>query len=159
MTKKPPELVYPVKTGKIEIPTIDNIERPWFDTDLVENVHIVNLSMGDNHHSRNAAPEIEKCVDFYCPFPLSEFCLGEERWTQVDGGGVQSIHGMIQYYSKGILDIKLPCPSDENLCKICIDTPIPNLVDFLRVATMASATHDRPLKKLLCCRSAHNVIT
>ena len=117
-----------MKTGEIEIPAVDHIERPWFYRDLIEDVHIVYLSMGDHHHYRNTAPEVQKGVEFDSPFVFSEYCPREERQTEIDGGGVQSIHRLLELQAERIVDIQLPGSSNKDLGKVGIDTPIPHLV-------------------------------
>ena len=117
-----------MKAGKIEIPAIDHVERPRFCDDLIEDVHIVYLSMGDHHHCRNTASEVQEGVEFDGPFAFSEYCPREERQTEVDGGGVQSIHRLLELYAERIVDIQLPGSCNEDLRKVGIDTPIPHLV-------------------------------
>jgi len=59
---------------------------------------------------------------------LSEFGPRKKRETEIDRGGVQSVGGLIQLHSKGIVDIKTPSAGNKNLGKVCIDAPIPYLV-------------------------------
>jgi hypothetical protein len=43
------------QTGKIEIPSIDDIKSGWFEGQLVQDIDIVNLPMGDNDDGGNAS--------------------------------------------------------------------------------------------------------
>ncbi len=74
-----------VKTGQIDITPIHDMECTRLYVDLIEDVHIVNLSMGDNDHRGDTSPEIEKRVKLDCPFAFSEFCPWEERQAKIDG--------------------------------------------------------------------------
>jgi hypothetical protein len=59
---------------------------------------------------------------------FSEFRPGEERQTEVDGGRIQCIDGVIQVYSERVVDTESPCSCDEHLREILVHTPIPGLV-------------------------------
>ena len=52
----------------------------------------------------------------------------EKRKTQIDGGGVQIIGGLIQFDSEGIVGVKATGLPNEDLGKVGIDSPISDLV-------------------------------
>jgi hypothetical protein len=59
---------------------------------------------------------------------LAEFCPRKQRQAKIDGGGIQCVNRLIQLHAKGVVGIKTSGPGNEDLCELCIDSPIPNLV-------------------------------
>jgi len=51
-----------IKTSKIEIPSIHDIKGSWFEDQLIEDGHIVNLSMSNDDNGRNASAQIQEGV-------------------------------------------------------------------------------------------------
>jgi len=102
-----------VKTGKIDITPVHDIECAGLYVDLIEDVHIVHFPMSNHDHCGNASPEIEKGVEFHRPFAFSEFCPGEKRQTQIDSRRIQCIDGVDPGLSKES-GVELPRSRDEH---------------------------------------------
>ena len=67
-------------------------------------------------------------MQFHGSFALSKLGPGEKRKTQIDGGGVEGIGGLVQFDSEGIAGIKTSSPANQDMGKVGIDSPIPHLV-------------------------------
>ena len=52
----------PIKTCKIEIPSIYDIKGSWFEDQLIEDGYVVNLPMSNDDDGRNASAHIQKGV-------------------------------------------------------------------------------------------------
>ena len=61
-----------VKASEIQIPSVEDVESSWFEDQLIENRHIVNLSMSNDDEGRNASAQIQERVQFDRSFALSE---------------------------------------------------------------------------------------
>jgi len=117
-----------IKAIEIQISTIDNVEGSWFEGQLIENFDVVNLAMSNNDEGGNASSEVEQGMQFYSAFVGSELGPREKGETQIDGGGVQSIGGLIQFDSEGIVGVEATGLPHEDLGKVGIDSPISDLV-------------------------------
>ena len=117
-----------IKAIEIQISTIDNVKGSWFEGQLIEDVDIVNLAVGDNDKGGDTSPEVQKGMQFHSAFVGSELGPWEKGETQIDGGGVQGIGGLIQFDSEGIVGIEATSLADENLGKVGIDSTISDLV-------------------------------
>lgn len=68
-----------MQTGKIEIATIEDIDGTGFDGNLIEDVELVDLSVGNDDHCGNTAPQIQKGMKLDSALALSENGPGEKR--------------------------------------------------------------------------------
>ena len=126
--KKCQGLLDHIKASKIEIPSIDDVKGARFEDQLIQDGHIVNLPVGNNDKGRDASAQVQKGVQFYCSLALSEFGPWKKRKAEIDRGGVQSISGLIQCDSKGIVGIKTSRVGNKDLSKVRVDPPISYLV-------------------------------
>jgi len=121
-------LVYCVQTGKIEIAAIEDIDGAGFDGNLIEDVDLVDLSVSDNNDCRNTAPQIQKGMKLDRALALAKDGPGEKRQTQIDGGGIQGVYCVFQFYPEVLADIKFSGPVDQDLSEFGVDSPVPHLV-------------------------------
>jgi len=119
-----------IESDVIEIATIHDVERACFREQVIEDVDVVNLSVGDEGKGRDTSPQIEQGMEFDCCFRLAEMCPWEKRQAQVDGGGVKCIDRLFQLQAEVVLGIKPSSLRDKHLSKISIDTPVPFLIGF-----------------------------
>ena len=116
-----------IKAIEIQITTIDNVKGSWFESQL-KDVDVVNLAMSDNDEGRDTPPQVQKGMQFHSALVGSELGPREKGETQIDGGGVQSIGGLIQFDSEGIVGVEATSLANEDLGKVGIDSPISDLV-------------------------------
>ncbi len=88
----------------------------------------MNFAMSDDNEGRKTSPEVQESVQFHSGFVGSEFGPRKKRQTQIDGGGIQGIGRLIQFDTEGIVDVEATCLANEDLGKVCIDSPIPDLI-------------------------------
>lgn len=88
----------------------------------------MNLAMSDNDKRRNTPPQVQKGIQFHSALVGSKLGPREKRETQIDGGGVQSIGGLIQCDSERIVGVEATSLANEDLGKVGIDSPISDLV-------------------------------
>ena len=51
-----------VKASEIQIPSIEDVESSWLEGQLIENRHIVNLSMGNDDKGGDASSQVQERV-------------------------------------------------------------------------------------------------
>lgn len=74
------------ETPIIEISAIQNIDGSGLDDQIVEDVHIVDHTHGNNGYGWNVAPQIQERVEFYRALVFAKFRPGKQGKAQVDGG-------------------------------------------------------------------------
>ena len=117
-----------IKAIEVQISSVDDIEGSRFEDQLIEDLDIVNLAVGNNDEGGNASSEVQQRMQFHGAFVSSELGPGEKREAEVDGGGVQRIGGLIQFDTERIVGVEAARLADENLCKVGVDSPISDLV-------------------------------
>jgi hypothetical protein len=77
---------------------------------------------------RNAASQIQQGVQFHGALVATEFSPGEKCQAQIDGCGVESIHGLRQLHSERLVAIEIAGGGNQDLREIGIDAPVAMLV-------------------------------
>ncbi len=132
--------MYGVEPGVIEIASVhDNIERSGFRNELIENIDVMDLAVGDKGKCRNTSSQVEQGVEFDCRFRLAEVCPGEQGQAQVDSGGIKRIDGLLQIQAEVVRGIELSCLGYQYLGKVGIDAPVPFLIGFGQSASSDAA--------------------
>lgn len=117
-----------VEASKIEIAAIHDIDSPKLDDQLVEDIDIVDFSRGYDDHSRNVPVQIQKGMEFYCPFAFPELGPREKSQTEVDGRRIQGIDRLSQFDAERIGGVKFSSFFDEDLSEVGINPPVPGLI-------------------------------
>jgi len=130
-----------VESCEVEVSTIHDVEGTGIGKQVIEDVDVMDLAVGDEGECRNTSSQIEQSVEFDCGFCLAEVCPGEKRQAQVDGGGIKRIDGLFQLKAKVVFGIELSCLGDQHLGKIGIDAPVPFLIGFGQSASCDTASN------------------
>ena len=83
--KKCHALVQEIEPLEIEVAPVHDIKGPGLRDQLVEHVDIMHATLGYREKRRDAAPEIEECMELDSPFCFSKPCLGKQRQEEIDG--------------------------------------------------------------------------
>jgi len=89
--------MHAVESFEIEIAAVHQVNSSGLPDQLIEDVDLVDLSARDDHHRGNTAAQIEQRVQFDCGLACAKLCTREKRQTQIDGGGVQGIQGVVEF--------------------------------------------------------------
>ena len=84
-----------VESFEIQIAAVHHIEGARFCNEQVQNLDIVNSSFGNMDEFRDTAPQIQQGMEFDCSFGFAKPCPGKERQTQVYGGGIEGVGGLL----------------------------------------------------------------
>src|SRR5579863_9020036 len=109
---------------EVEEPAVHDIESTRFGHELVEDVHFVHFSVANMDKRRNVAAQIEQGVQFDGSFGSAKRSPRKNRKTQIDGGSVECVDGLLQIDTKGVLRIERTRHGNQALREISIDTPV-----------------------------------
>jgi len=117
-----------VEAAEVQIGSIEDVDGPRFDGDLVEDVDLVNPAGGDDGNRRDVAPKIEQRMELDGSLASAERGPGEQRQAQVDRRGIQGIDALLQFDSEGVAGVKLPGPANKDMGEVGVDAPVSHLV-------------------------------
>jgi hypothetical protein len=86
-----------VQSREIQISPVNDVERPGFDGQFVEDVDILNLAGGNNDKGRNASMKVHQRMQFDRRYSPSEFCPREQGQAKIDCCGIQGVGGLLQF--------------------------------------------------------------
>ena len=130
-----------IESGVIEIATIHNVERTCFREQIIEDVDVMDFPVSDEGKCRNTSSQIKQGVEFDRRFCFAEVCPWEQRQTQVDGGGVESIDSFLQLQAEIVLGIEASCLGYQHLGEIGIDAPVSFFIGFAQGASGYTSTN------------------
>ena len=117
-----------MESVEVDIAPIHDIETAGLEGDPVENVHIVELAIGDMDEGRNVAPQVEQRMEFDRALAFAKAGPGKERQAQIDGGRIERIDRMRQFQAEAVLGIEFARCLDQAESEILIDAPVAVLV-------------------------------
>lgn len=121
-------LMNSVQSCKVDVATIEDVDRAGFDGQLIQYPDVVDFARSDDDHAGDVAAQVEQGMQFYRGLALAEVCPRKKSQTQVDGGGVQCIDAVIQLDTEWFLSIEPSGLADQYLRKVGINAPISNLI-------------------------------
>ena len=67
-------------------------------------------------------------MQFDGPFGGAEAGPGEDGETQVNGGGIEGVDGLLECQTKVLVEIQLPSRMNQGLCEVGVDAPVAGLI-------------------------------
>jgi len=101
-----------VEALEVQIAPIHHVERAGFRQQFVQNIHVMQFSVGNLNESRNGATQVQQRMHFHRAFCGLEPSPRKQGQAQVNGGRVESIDGAVEIESKRLLGIHRPCGCD-----------------------------------------------
>ena len=95
--------MHAVESAKIQIAAIHQINGSGLPDQLVEDIDFVDLATRDDHHRGNTATQIEQSMQLDRGLVSAELSPGKKRQTQIDGGCVQGIDGLIEFQTERLV--------------------------------------------------------
>jgi hypothetical protein len=126
--KKSSRLVDTIQTCKIDVSTIHYIDASRLEIDIVENVHVVDATVGNADKHGDRAFQVDHCVQFDGGFCAAKVSPWEPGQAKVDSRSIQGVDHLVDVQSVTLAGIKTPRLTNQNLGQIGIDTPVPVLV-------------------------------
>lgn len=117
-----------IESLEIEVPSIHNVEGPWFRDQVIEDIDVVKLPVADINKRRYAAAQIQERMELDGGLGSPELCPRKDRQTEIDGGGIEGIDGLVQFDSKVVVDIESSSCVDKRVGEFCVDAPVSHFV-------------------------------
>lgn len=120
-----------VQTVIIQIAPINHIDSSRLDIEFIQEVDIVDRSLGQTYEDREIAPEIQQGMHLDTAFVLPESSPRAEFQAQTDCTAVESVDKVFHVQSEAIiLLVHWACDINQHLGKICIDAPVTKFIGF-----------------------------
>ena len=117
-----------VESLEIEVAPVQDVEGSRVEGQIVEGVDVVQFSLGNVDETRNVAAEIDQGVEFDGAFATAEFRPGEEGQTEIDGGGIEGVHGLGQSGCERVVRVEGSGPTDQDVSEVGVNPPVVNAV-------------------------------
>jgi hypothetical protein len=121
-------LMKSVEPGKVQIPSIHEIEGAGFERQLVEDPHIIRFSIRHMDKSGDRSTQVEERMELDSAFPLAEKGPGEKREAQVDRGRIESVNRVLEIQSEIFVLIESTGFGDEDSGEVGEDSPVARFV-------------------------------
>jgi len=115
-----------IQPMKINVSLIHDIIRSRLYRHHIQQVNVMNRTIGNVNENRNGSPEVQQGMHLFCTLLMMEFCPGIQTKAQVNGCAVKCIDHIIQIDPEVvIIDVEGPCLFDQDLSEISINASIP----------------------------------
>jgi len=119
-----------MKSLKIEITAIENVKGSEFQNEVVQDIDVLEFSVGHSDKTRDIASEIEKRMEFDGTLRLPKLGPRKKRKAKIDRGGIERISGLVEFRAKGFVSVKFSCSGNQDVSKVAVDTPVSGFVRF-----------------------------
>src|SRR3990170_3186320 len=123
-----------VESLEVEIAAVHHVVGAGHGHKMIQNVDIVQFSVGNQDEFGNVALEIQQRMQFDRPFGAPKLGPGKERKAQVDGGGVQGVDRGVEVDAEVVAQIELFGSLDEDLSEVGVDAPVALVVGMGEIA-------------------------
>src|SRR2546425_5160957 len=86
-----------VQTFEVDVAAVHDVERAGFGENLVEDIHVVHFAVSNAYKRGDIAVQVQQRVHLHRGFMLAKFRPREQGETQVDGGRVERVEGVVQF--------------------------------------------------------------
>ncbi len=139
-------LVDGVKSGKVQVTAIHDVKSPRLDEKFVQDIDVVELSLGNLDKTGNRSSQIEQRMKFDRCFGSPKSGPSEQTQTQIDGGRIQSVNRFFHEHAKVLVGIQPSRMADEILSQIGINSPVPLFVGARQIHARHIATNPQTIK-------------
>ena len=109
--------------AEVQISTIEQVIRPGLDDQLVQNVDLVGLAIGDVDEARDCTAKVEQGMQLDSGFGRTKRCPRIDRQAQVDGGGIERIDRCVQIHRQGLVGVQRPGNANQVLREVGVYLP------------------------------------
>ena len=120
---------------EIDVSPVHDIESTRFGAEQVENVDIVQQTVGNQHECWDGTPEVEQRMNLDCGLGLSIVGPRKQRKAQSDGRGIEGIDRSLEVQSEILFGIKPAGGADQRLRELGVDAPVAAFVGIGQVGT------------------------
>src|SRR5208283_3850528 len=120
-------LVQNMQPLEIQIGAVHDVDGTGFDQQLVEHVDLVDFRGCHADEGRNIAVQIQQRMHLHGRVLSSITRPGEQRKTEIDGGAIQRVGGLLQLHPETFVGVQRTRHSDQDLSQIGINAPVAQL--------------------------------
>ena len=126
---------------EIEIAAVHYVERSGLGRDLIEDVHVMHLAIGNADKQGNVAVQIDQRVQLDRSLVFTKARPRKHRQAQIDGGRVERIGAALQLGTERIVGIQHAGTRNQNLREVGEDAPIVTLIGIGQRRSRNAATN------------------
>ena len=115
-----------VKTGKVEVAAIHQVNRSRLESQAFENVDLVRPAIGDNRQNRDVSAQVQQCMKPDGSLVFAKMRPGKKCQTQIDVRSVEGVNCVVQFDSKVFVGIQRPGLCNQKLSEVGEDAPLFN---------------------------------
>ena len=119
-----------MESGEVQKAAIHDVKSACLQRDYVQDIDLVEFSVGDVDKARDIAPKIQQGMKSDGPLCFPEVCPWKDGQAQVDRRGIQGVNRVLQFHGQRFLLVEFPGDADQMMGKIGVDAPVPHLVCF-----------------------------
>jgi len=146
--EKGEELSKHVEPFEVQVSAIHDVEGSRFWDQDIKDIDVMERSVGDFDERGNVAADIQERMHFNGGFMLTERRPGKEGKAKVDGRGIQSVGGLLEFDAKVFIGVKGACLRNQDLAEVGVHPPVPFFVRLSKGAPRYSSS-DAEMIKLL----------
>jgi len=105
-------LLHRIQPGEVEKAAVHHVEAARFERDLVEDIDLVELAIGDVDERRNVAAQIEQRIQLHRPLGRTKARSGKQRQRHVDRRDVERIGRVRQLDAEWLARVESACRGD-----------------------------------------------
>src|SRR5208337_1046216 len=141
--EEPATLMQRVESCEIQIPTVHHIESASFGDQYVQDVDVVPFAVGNMDKTGDCAAQIQQRMQLDRRLGRAKRCPRKQRQTQIDGGGVQRIYGVVQLQAQRLGRVQPPCDANQGLGELAVQAPVASLVGIGQIAAREVAAQSQ----------------
>lgn len=139
-------LVDSVESFEVVVGAIHGEDGAGLQRDPVQRYDIVDFGGCQGHKTGDGTAQIEQSVRLDRRLCFAKMSPRKDRQAKIDGGGVESKNGLIQFQHEGIVPVEAPGTLDQMHAEILIDQEAPFAVGIGQCRTRDFASKSYPVE-------------
>lgn len=134
-------LVNAEKSIEIDIGSVDHVDAPCLENNLIEEVDIMHFSSADADKNGDRALNLHLGMNFDSGLGLSKMSPWKQRQAQIDSARINSINHLVEIQISLVGGIQTLSFSNENLSQSFVNTPVPVFICVGQIGSGNSSTN------------------
>lgn len=147
----------PEQSVEVEVSSIKNIDTSCLKYHAVQEVDVMNRSIGDADEYRNLALNVDLSMQLNCGLRPSERRPWKHGETQVNGRSVYGVNHLVDVQAVGVASMQSTRLTYENLGDCLIDSPIPKFICVSEICSRHIASDSHRVKVIAAAQARFNV--
>ena len=108
---------------RIRVGVIHEVDGVRLGNQQVEQIHAMELSVRDLDEGRDGTAQVQHIGEFHVCLRGPELGLGKDGQVQINGGGIECVHGFVQVQAEILVPIQSTRSGDQPPSRICTHAP------------------------------------